>query len=184
MNPNHPWFPYLATGVAVLLLGTSAWLVMDPSPAPHPGSPAPELQGVDLEGREVNLEDFRGRVVLLNVWATWCPPCVEEMPSMQRLQDALQDQPFDIVAVSIDQGADREAVRRHIRDFVDELGLTFTVLHGSPTEVRQRYQVAGIPETFLIDQDGVIQDRVLGAAEWDAPRYRERVEALLAREET
>lgn len=129
------------------------------------GSEAPEFEAVELgSGRPVGIEDYRGKVVLLNIWATWCPPCVEEMPSMERVHRKLAGTDFHVVAVSVDE-ADSTVVSK----FAKDLGLTFEVVHNRDGSIRRIYQTAGVPESFVIDRDGVIVKKVIGAAAWDSP---------------
>ncbi len=128
------------------------------------------------KGEAVHLSDFRGRVVLLNFWATWCPPCREEMPSMERLYRAYRDRGFTVVAVSVDTAAPPK-----IRSFLDELqpAITFPVLHDRDSLVARRYSVPGVPTSYLIDARGRIAYRALGEYDWFSPRAKEAVEALL-----
>ncbi|MGH7607814.1 MAG: TlpA disulfide reductase family protein, partial [Gemmatimonadales bacterium] len=129
------------------------------------GSSAPDFHATDLRaGRPVTLADYRGKVVLLNVWATWCTPCVVEMPSLERLQRQFARTDFHVVAVSIDQDAPEKVMQ-----FVNDLGLTFDILHDPAGAIQGIYQTAGVPESFLIDRGGVIVKKVIGAAEWDGP---------------
>ena len=129
------------------------------------GSRAPAFRAVNLRsGRPSSLADYRGRVVLLNVWATWCPPCRVEMPSLERLHGKLAGPDFAVVAVSIDDG-DASTVMA----FVGELGLGFDVLQDKGGRIQQIYQTTGVPESFVIDRDGGIIKKVIGAAEWDGP---------------
>ncbi|MBI5885035.1 MAG: TlpA family protein disulfide reductase [Deltaproteobacteria bacterium] len=114
-----------------------------------------------LDGRQVSLKDFRGKVIFLNFWATTCKPCEEEMPSMQKLYDALKGRPFEIVAVSIDTG-DISVVR----EFAKKYGLTFTILHDRSGAIKEAYKTTGVPETFIIDQNFVIAEKVWGARDW------------------
>jgi cytochrome c biogenesis protein CcmG, thiol:disulfide interchange protein DsbE len=112
----------------------------------------------DLEGRTLDLSDLRGEVVLLNVWATWCFPCRREMPALERLHRELGGRGLRIVAVSIDAA---NAVR-DIRQFVDEYGLTFDILHDPAQDVTRHFNTIGVPETFLIDAQGRLQRHWLG----------------------
>jgi cytochrome c biogenesis protein CcmG, thiol:disulfide interchange protein DsbE len=121
--------------------------------------------------------------VLLNLWATWCAPCVKEMPALQRLHEELAPQGLRIVAISVDRPP---AVMNpfgqfsgDIRAFVERFGLTFTVLHDPSGGVQSVYQSSGLPTTYLIDREGRIRKKVLGAAEWDQPRFADAVRALL-----
>jgi len=128
------------------------------------GDRAPDFRAVRLPGgRPASLADYRGQVILLNVWATWCDPCRVEMPSMERLWRTFQGTGFRVVAVSIDK--DDSTV---VNAFVKELGLTFDVLHDQSGRIQQIYQTTGVPESFVINRDGVIVKKVIGASAWDA----------------
>jgi cytochrome c biogenesis protein CcmG, thiol:disulfide interchange protein DsbE len=127
----------------------------------HPGSEgerAPAFAAATLSGEEVALADLRGEVVLLNVWATWCWPCRREMPSFEALHRELGGQGLRIVAVSIDEARDAG----EIRDFLEEFDITFTVLHDPRKRIADAFQPTGVPETYLIDADGVIRRRWIG----------------------
>lgn len=173
--------PYALGALVALAVVIMAWVAQLPSP--EPGSQAPSFTAQDLEGNEVSLEAFEDNVVLLNIWATWCPPCRYEMPSMQRLYDHFEDEPFEIVAVSVDapQGERDEAGNPggNVQEFVDELGLTFPILHDPRQEIQRTYQSPWLPESFVIGMDGVIYRKVPGATEWDEPRYKELIQRLL-----
>lgn len=139
------------------------------------GSKAPQFHAIDLRtGRPATIDDYRGKVVLLNIWATWCPPCLVEMPSMQRLHQKLAGTDFQLVAVSVDE-ADSTVVNKFVRD----LGLTFGILHDQPGTIRQIYQTSGVPESFVIDRDGVIVKKVIGAADWASPVNEALIRQLL-----
>ena len=147
------------------------------------GDAAPAFHGTDLRtGRPATLADYRGKVVLLNVWATWCPPCRVEMPSMERLHKKLAGTDFRIVAVSVDgdlfHPEDVEGPAE-IMAFVNGMGLTFDVLHDPSGGIRNRYQTTGVPESFVIDRDGMIVKKVIGAAEWDGPVNETIIRRLL-----
>lgn len=113
-------------------------------------SQAPEFELEDLSGRQVSLSDFRGQVVLVNFWATWCAPCRLEMPSFQDRYERLQQQGFVVLAVNDEEPA------ADVQGFVDELGLTFPILLDPSGEVQQLYAVHGYPSSYLIDRDGTI----------------------------
>lgn len=125
----------------------------------------PDVRFVTEDGTRKSLEDFHGRVILLNVWATWCPPCVKEMPTLDALQGALGGPGFEVVALSIDKAGpgvvreffDRIAVK-HLKMYVDETMLSFTAL-----------RVVGLPTTLLINADGKEIGRLIGPAVWDDP---------------
>jgi peroxiredoxin len=173
---------------ALLLLGGllwAGWLARDRFLPMEVGSRAPDFAAVDLEGRPVSLADLRGEVVLLNIWATWCPPCLEEMPSMQRLHQRLGGEGLRVVAVSIDAG--RGGVDSggrpggDVASFVRRLGLGFTVWHDPAGEIQRIYRTTGIPESFVIDRDGTIVKKVIGATEWDSDASVELIQRLLDR---
>lgn len=125
----------------------------------------PELAFADAEGREVTLADFRGRTVLLNIWATWCPPCVKEMPTLDALQAELGGDGFEVVALSIDR-AGPEAVR----EFYGRIGTENLALYIDETSRASATLGAfGLPATLLIDPQGREIGRLIGPAEWDAP---------------
>ncbi len=129
------------------------------------GSQAPEFRARDLRtGRPVMLADYKGKVVLLNVWATWCQPCRVEMPSMERLFRRLGGNDFTVAAVSIDEDGDSVVMA-----FARELGLSFDILHDQAGTIKRVYQATGVPESWVIDRDGVIVKKIIGASEWDGP---------------
>lgn len=137
---------------------------------------APDFALADLSGRTVRLSGLRGKVVLVNLWATWCPPCREEMPSMERLYQRLGPRGMELLAVSQDDPDARPAVER----FVEEVGVTFPILLDPMRDVGSRYRVWGYPETFVVDRDGRIVERVIGPRHWDAPDHVAAIEALLS----
>lgn len=140
----------------------------------EPNQPAPDFQALRLDGTVTGLADYRGKVLLLNVWATWCGPCRTEMPSMERLQRAFADTDFRVVAVSVDQS--RSAA---VGEFATELGLTFDILHDPTGEIQRRYRTTGVPESWVIDRQGTIVKKVVGATEWDSPSTLALVRTLL-----
>lgn len=146
--------------VAALLLGL--WYYQAQS-ATRAGFPAPDFTLRDLTGKPYRLGDLRGRIVFLNVWATWCPPCREEMPAMERLYQRLRHTDFVMLAVSEDEGG--AAV---VGPFVEEAGITFPVLLDPEGIVPRRYGVTGFPETFVIDRNGFVIRHVIGPEDWDS----------------
>jgi peroxiredoxin len=139
------------------------------------GDKAPAFHAVDLHtNRPASLADYRGKVVLVNVWATWCLPCRVEMPSLERLHRKLAGTDFRVVSVSVDR-EDSTVVNA----FLHELGLTFDALHDRSGAIQEIYQTTGVPESFLIDRDGVIVKKVIGAAEWDGPVNETLIRRLL-----
>ncbi|MFQ5703451.1 MAG: TlpA disulfide reductase family protein [Gemmatimonadales bacterium] len=141
----------------------------------QPGSRAPNFTAVNVAtGDTVRLADYAGSVVLLNIWATWCKPCEEEMPSIQRLHERLESEGLKVVAVSIDK-EDPEKVLAWVR----QRNLTFEVLQDRPGRIERLYQTTGVPETFIIDRDGIIVKRVIGARKWDVPAELAGIRRLL-----
>lgn len=140
------------------------------------GKLAPDFSAIDLAtGDSVSLrERYRGSVTLLNVWATWCEPCRVEMPAMERVYQALAPQGFKIAAVSIDEGNPDV-----VQAFGRELGLSFDLLQDRTTRVAQNYQTTGVPESFLLDRNGIIIKRIIGPHDWDSPVNRGLIERLL-----
>lgn len=142
------------------------------------GQSAPEFSLTDLAGTTVRLGNLRGRVVFLNIWATWCGPCRAEMPSMQALYAALAGPDFEMLAVSADQEG-RAVVDR----FVQEHRLTFPVLLDPDLQVASRYRVTGYPETFVIDRNGTIVAHEIGPRDWAAPGAIAALKGLIERGE-
>lgn len=180
---RREWIPVVAVLVLLGVLVGAGWLVRDRFLPIDVGGRAPDFVARDLEGREVKLAELQGEVVLLNIWATWCAPCREEMPSMQRLHEQLGPKGLRIVAVSIDgprsasdatqgQGGD-------LGQFARELGLTFNIWHDASGAIQQVYRTTGVPESLLIDRAGRIVKKVIGATEWDDPVNVDRIERLL-----
>lgn len=123
-----------------------------------------------------SLVDYKGDVVLLNIWATWCAPCRAEMPSIERLHREFGPRGLKIVAVSVDDPGQQKAVR----DFARELGLTFEILQDPSHDIQKSYQTTGVPETFVLGRDGVIRKKIIGATDWSSPGTRALIAQLLA----
>src|SRR5438067_790816 len=145
----------LASAVSLLIV-LSGLLGMAARP-PLVGSPAPEIVLKDLQGRDVKLSDLRGKIVLVNFWATWCKPCKEEMPAMQASYDKLRDKGFVVLAVN--ELEDTARVAEHIRTH----GHTFEVVMDQNNQVANMYGVVGLPASFLIDPQGIVRERISGS---------------------
>lgn len=131
---------------------------------PKISKPAPTFVLKNIKGETVKLFDFKGKVLLLNFWATWCAACKEEMASMQNLYSSLQDDGVEVLAISIDRwNEDR------IQEFVEDNNLTFPVLLDQDQTVRKKYHVMGLPTSYLIDGEGKIRGYASGARTWDSP---------------
>ncbi len=138
------------------------------------GDEAPNFMLEDLAGNMMSLAQLRGKVVLLNFWATWCGPCRVEMPAMEQLYRAFPRREFEILAVSTDaQGA---AVTR---PFQKTMGFTFPILHDSEYRVGLTYGARTIPVTFMVDRQGIIRQKIFGARDWASPEARELIHELM-----
>ena len=128
------------------------------------GNPAPDFALSDLSGHKVRLSDLKGKVVLVNFWATWCPPCREEVPSMANLNRLMAGKPFQMLAISIDQEG-----KQAIEAFFSRAGVTLPALLDSNGAIGKLYGITGVPETFIVDRKGVIMKKVVGGLDWSAP---------------
>lgn len=137
--------------------------------------PLPDIEFLDLEDKPTRLSDFRGQVLVLNLWATWCAPCREEMPSLDRLQQAFAAEPLRVVALSVDR-----AGPERVRQFLDEIGLRHLSVYRDPTMRSTRaLRIPGLPATILIDRQGREVGRHLGIAEWDSEAVKAAIRGLL-----
>lgn len=147
------------------------------APFTSQGSPdtVPDTVFVDGEGRERTLAEWRGKVVLVNLWATWCAPCRHEMPALDRLQTALGGPDFEVVAISIDRGG-----LDGPRAFLEEIGVETLALYNEPSaRIGVAFGAFGMPTTILVGPDGAILGRLVGPAEWDAPEAKALVQAAI-----
>lgn len=137
--------------------------------------PLPEVRFVDRDGRAVTLADFRGKMVLLNLWATWCAPCVREMPTLDRLQARLGGPDFEVIVLSIDVGGIPA-----VKDFYRTLGLKALGIYvDKTTKAIQDLKITGLPTTLLVDRKGREIGRTIGPAEWDSPDAVELIRRYL-----
>jgi thiol-disulfide isomerase/thioredoxin len=136
------------------------------------GATAPDFVLNTVDGKSVRLSDYRGQVVFLNFWATWCGPCRSEMPSIERLNKEMEGQDFIILAVSIDGFETTQ-----LRNMILPSHYSFTVLHDPDQKVADTYLISGIPTTYIIGKDGTIVDKSVGAEFWDS---NERVNQFLS----
>lgn len=152
------------------------------TPAPiRIGSEAPDFRAVDIaRGEEISFRtEYAGEVTLVNVWATWCEPCKEEIPALDSLYRELAPQGFRIAAVSVDTD---DSTR--VREFIDDFDVAFDVLHDRSGRIQQLYRTTGVPESFLVDRNGRILRIVYGAHPWASPANQRIIRELLAAEAT
>jgi peroxiredoxin len=143
--------------------------------APQIGQPLADFTLADLQGQTRQLAALRGKVVFMNVWATWCPPCIEEMPTIQRLHAKLQPRGLEILAVSIDAlGA------QVVTPFIQSNKLTFPVLLDPKSSVQRLYHTKGVPESFIVDKQGRLVEKMVGPRDWASPQMLALFERLLS----
>jgi peroxiredoxin len=143
--------------------------------APRVGQPLADFSLPDLQGHMVQLSSLQGKVVFINVWATWCPPCVDEMPTIQRLYDRLHTQGLEVLAISLDAlGA--QVVAPFVRDY----RLTFPVLLDARSTIERLYRTSGVPESFIVDKRGRLVDKIIGPRDWTHTQMLMLFERLLA----
>lgn len=158
--------PILITVVWGLTVKLTSVPQREESPQPVvAGAPAPIFSFPLLSGGTSSLGDYKGKVVLVNVWATWCPPCIEEMPDLQNLYAQMKSQnlPFEILGVSIDAlGGDA------VQKWVERFRLTFPILLDPRGSIKKLYRTTGVPETFIIDPQGRLVQKIIGPRKWDS----------------
>lgn len=133
------------------------------------GKLAPDFTLVDRKGKTWNLSQLAGQVVFVNFWATWCPSCIEEMPSMERLYRLLPPDKFKMLAIL---NKDEPAFADNI---TTKLGLTFPILTGSDNKAGKAYGLTGVPETYIIDKQGILREKFIGPVQWDTPAVQQKM---------
>jgi cytochrome c biogenesis protein CcmG, thiol:disulfide interchange protein DsbE len=180
MTTRQQWM-LVASIVTIIALGLVAAtrLMRDQLFPVTIGSTAPNFRAKVLGANTYKtLDDYKGKVVLLNLWATWCEPCLREMPSIERLHQAYGDKGLSVVAVSVDAYANDDSVRA----FARHLGVTFEILHDSTMRIAETYQATGYPETFVIDRERTVRKKWIGESDWSSPGNRALVAQLLGLE--
>ncbi|RPI89593.1 MAG: TlpA family protein disulfide reductase [Chloroflexi bacterium] len=170
------YFVLLAVGLALIFVSAdrSGTSTAGKIPAPQQGFLAPDFELKTLEGEPVRLSDLRGQAVLVNLWATWCPPCRAEMQSIEKVYQEYKEQGFTVLAVNMTYQDDRSAVA----PFVDEQGLTFPILLDETGEVGDAYQLQSLPSSYFIGRDSIINEVVIGGPMSEA-LLRTRIEEIL-----
>ena len=156
-----------------LMLCCCATLACAQQLKPWSGGMAPLLALRDLEGRVHRLEDYRGKVVLINFWATWCDPCREEMPSMRQLRSTLKGFPFEVLAVNLAESESR------IRGFMERVPMNFPVLLDRDSAAAKAWSVRVLPVSFLVGPDGRIRYSIVGEIDWSREDVRRQIQELL-----
>ena len=174
LNSQRQWF--IIGGIVAVVAAAAAVGVRLAPPRIDVGVRAPNFTATDLTtGKLVSFNaDYRGNVTLVNVWATYCIPCRQEIPAMDSLYQALRGQGFRIAAISIDPLPPAQ-----VKAFADQYHISFDVLQDSTGRIEQLYRTTGVPESFLIDRQGQIVRIVQHAAEWNTPEVRQIVAELL-----
>ncbi|MBI3995974.1 MAG: TlpA family protein disulfide reductase [Nitrospirae bacterium] len=170
----------ISFALPLLLLGcdqatpNTAATAISKEEAPKIGYLAPNFRLINLDGEDVSLIGMTGKVVFINFWATWCGPCKAEMPSMETLYQDYKDKGLEMLAVSSDmEGA------LVVQPFVEKLGLSYPILLDTDFRVDDKYMIQSLPTTILVDRNGVITHRIMGAWNWDSPESRNMIEKLL-----
>jgi len=168
-------------GIALALLFAGKRILGNELSPLGPGSEAPNFTALTLDSipQSKSLDAYKGDVILVNIWATWCLPCRVEMPSIEQLHQTLAPRGLKVIGVSVDD----PGTESQIRDFLKQYKVTFENLHdpkGQEGKVSELYQTTGYPETVIIGRDGIIRKKLIGASNWNSPENRGLVERLLA----
>ncbi len=132
------------------------------------GEMAPDFTFPDLDGNMVTLSSLRGKVVFINIWATWCPTCIDEMPSMEKLYQQTKEMGLEILAVSIDVLGEQV-----VRPFMEKYKLTFPALLDNQGKIKRLYATTGVPESFILDKEGRLAFKAIGPRDWSTPEFIE-----------
>lgn len=165
---------FAKAGLAGLVMGTALFFALR-AQMPHPieiGDRAPEFTLPALTSQSVRLRDYRNRVLVLNFWATWCPPCVEETPSLEGFAERVRPAGIDVIGVSVDQD---EPI---LRKFVADHRIAYPILRDPGQVIASSYGTNKFPETYILDRDGRVAEKIIGAINWQDPRIIRFVEAL------
>mgnify|MGYP001062628636 CR=1 FL=1 len=156
----------LLIAVVLVVLGGGAYIYFNlPSTATAVvvGDMAPDFQLEDTKGNQVSLASLRGKVVLVNFWATWCPPCIEEMPSMERLHEVLSGEDFVMLAINTEQNG-----RSLVPEFLQKTPYTFPILYDDKGIAQNLYGVFKFPESFIVGKDGKVVEKIIGPLDWSS----------------
>jgi len=167
----------LALGAGVYVYVADGRSGADPrvGQGPRTDAPAPEFELQSLDGGPISLASLRGKVVYVNLWATWCAPCKEEAPALQELYEQLHGSGFEIVAATIDTADSLAAIRK----FKDDFKIGFPILLDPDKKAYQAYGATGVPETYLIDAEGRLVEAYIGPRDWRDPKYARAIQRVL-----
>jgi peroxiredoxin len=138
------------------------------------GDRAPEFSLLSLDGKAISLSSYRGKVVMVHFWATWCPPCIEELPTLERLYRAYVGKDLEILAVSVDEGG-----AGAIGQFMKKNRFALPVLLNPDQSVARQYGTFKFPETYLVDREGIVRRKIIGAADWTSPEAQKIIQAMV-----
>ncbi|MCA1796382.1 MAG: TlpA family protein disulfide reductase [Geobacteraceae bacterium] len=175
------WFMCKSVYIALVCIVCGVMLACDKGESPDAseqagvvmGETAPDFTLENMQGEEVTLSDLRGKVVLLNFWATWCPPCREEIPSMEKLYQHFEGQAFEMLAINVEENGP-EVVGK----FFEDKSHSFPILFDPQARAQRLYNVSKYPETFVVDRNGIVVEHVMGAIDWMQPSVVEYLENL------
>ncbi len=158
--------PLLVLLISTIIVREAACL----DTAPQVGKLAPSFELPDVNGKKVTLSEYKGKVILINFWATWCVPCKAEMPSLNNLFLAFKNDGFIVLSISVDSS------EKPVQSFLKDKAISFPVLMDKEQEVYfDLYGVLGLPTSFLIDRDGIVREKIRGEREWDARDMKEKI---------
>ena len=169
---------WLAPFLALAIIVAYGWWTRpapEPDFGPRVGQPLADFTLPDMNGEPVHLAALRGKVVFINVWTTWCPPCVEEMPTIQRLYEQMHPKGLVVLAINMDALG-----RQTVEPFLDRRRLTFPVLLDPESRTERLYRTAGVPESFIVDKAGLLVEKIVGPRDWAHPEILALFERLLA----
>lgn len=164
----------IALAVFVILQHKSPSMIDVDIPHTQNGPLAPDFSLPDLDGRIISLSAFKGKVVIVNIWATWCPPCVSETPSLDKLYKMFKDEGLELLAVSVDENG-----KKAVEPFLKKKNLSFPVLLDPDSRVAALYRTTGVPESFIVKKDGTLDNKIQGAIDWTSPKVIEYFQKLL-----
>lgn len=163
----------LVCGSVYLVTASSSRPSYEPAKIVDMGDPAPDFVLEDTDGNKISLASLRGKVVLVNFWATWCPPCRAEMPSMDKLNEAMAGEDFVMLAINVEENG-----RSVVPEFLKKTQHEFPVLYDDQGIVQGLYGVYKFPESFVVRKDGIVDDKVIGAIDWAHPETIEYFKEL------